>query len=117
MDDEAMPYIYSSTYYGDVVYSASMRMFSDLVGYVTYSMQSDSDTTMDYYGQELTIKAKLSESDSSRAWARSTGENTYVIVAAGDDLNCSLTLLTLLSCVDDSDDEPMTVILKKDAEQ
>ena len=115
MDDDPMPYTYESDY-GDVVYSSSLRIFEDMVGYVAFHNTAEGESTMDYYGQDITITRDINYSSLMRIWARSTGDSTYILVAEGDELNCSLTLPTL-SCVDDSGDEPMSIKLVKDAGQ
>jgi hypothetical protein len=71
---------------------------------------------VDYYGQDITFVRDINYSFFTRIWARATGDNTYILVGDGDELNCSLTLPTL-SCVDNSDDEPMSIKLVKDAGQ
>jgi hypothetical protein len=115
LDEEAMPYMYES-YYGDVEYSASMRIFEDMVGYVAFHRTAEGESTLDYDGEDLTIVRDINYSSLTRVWARATGENTYILVGEGDELNCSLTLPTL-SCVDNSDDDVMSITLVKDADQ
>jgi hypothetical protein len=111
-----MPYTYESDY-GDVVYSASMQIFEDMVGYVAFHYTAEGETNLDYYGQDITIERNIDASQLSRVWARAAGENNYILVGDGEDeINCSLTLPTL-SCVDGSGDEPMSIQFVKDVIQ